>query len=121
MRRVRLSFGTGPILTAWLAETSGEQRWGLQGLTRRLRDDEGMYFSVRSGSTARFSMMSVTFPIDMIFFRSGRVLQIVSSIPPGHPGTWEISDGSGMLEVRGGWAHDYNIMVGDPIFMSNAL
>lgn len=120
MRRVRLSVGTGPILTAWVAETSMERAVGLQ-IVRGLRDDQGMYFLLTPPDPARFSMMSVTFPIDMIFFRSGRVLQIVSSIPPGHPGTWEISDGSGMLEVRGGWAHDYNIMVGDPIFMSNAL
>jgi uncharacterized membrane protein (UPF0127 family) len=83
---------------------------GLQGYPG-LSDDQGMWFPYFDES-ASVHMASVTFPIDVIFFRGDRIAKIVANIQPGTPGIWSLDPCDGVLEMRGGWCSSYGVPLG---------
>lgn len=114
--KVVLALGPTELLCI-VVESPDQQAQGLQGRAYLL-DSEGMYFPMALPGLAEFVMGGVTFPIDIIFFRAGRVAKIVGNIPPGHQGRWSLTDCSGVLEVRGGWARDHVLQLGTPLIAS---
>lgn len=123
MRTARALLG-GHWLSVWVAETLEEQQRGLQGFPP-LRGSEGMYFPREPPGPMRISMMSVAFPIDVLFFRRGRLAKIIRNLEPGDRNVWTYGDWhrgecSGVLELRGGWVRDrgLDVVLESPLLVS---
>jgi uncharacterized membrane protein (UPF0127 family) len=107
----------GNRLECLVSETVTEQAVGLQGVSF-LHDQEGMYFPFYPPRFARFAMGSVSFPIDILFFRGGFLNKVVGLVRPGQLGDWTLANCSGVLEVRGGWTRDHGVELGAPLLGS---
>ena len=100
------------------ADEASRQR-GLSGRDR-LAADAGMLFLLPDDSPA-FWMKDMRFPIDIVWMRDGRVVDVTSDVPP-PPGpdaplpTYSPRrPANRALEVNAGWAERHGVERGDPI------
>lgn len=120
-QRVKLG---AQILNVELATTAQQKAQGLSGRSK-LADNEGMLFDFSNEDTARpmFWMKDMLIDIDIIWIKDYTVVEITNNVPAPEPGTSENylpryqpgQDIDSVLEVRSGWAEQYNIKVGDTI------
>lgn len=108
-------------------EVADTQLLRTKGLSGRdsLASDSGMLFIFPSESKYRFWMKGMKFPLDMIFIKGGKVVDIIKNIPPPIPGQKDsiltvyepIVPIDMLLEVNAGFAGSSNIQVGDNVFL----
>lgn len=101
-----------------LAETPAEQRLGL-GERDSLAWDAGMYFPYERPGLYAFWMRGMRFPIDIIWIRAGRIVDMHVDVPfePGGNGPTvrprEAADA--VLEVPAGYARASGWRIGDRV------
>ena len=97
-----------------VVNTIEEKRKGLQG-TKKLTPGEGMYFPYNPTADVTFHQGSVTYPLDILFIRDNRVIQIESKTKVGSKDTWTCPSCDGVLEVNGGFCETNEVAVGDDL------
>lgn len=108
-----------------VADTPGEQQLGLMQRPA-LPPLRGMWFPASPPRPLRFWMLNTLAPLDLVFVRSGRVLDISAAVPvcPSLPCSsyWADADGNGradfadgVVEIGAGEAARLGIKVGDPV------
>ncbi|MCL5784403.1 MAG: DUF192 domain-containing protein [Patescibacteria group bacterium] len=105
-----------------VADTAEKRSQGLGG-RQSLGQDEGMLFVFPSPGTHAFWMKGLTFPLDFIWIRGGKVIDLTPNVPPPASGQPDSTlpiyqpkqDVDKVLEVNGGTIQRLNIKVGDMI------
>lgn len=104
----------GRILTVKVADTPALRTNGLQGHPEP-DDSTGMLFVWEDEAPRSFALKSVEYPIDVVFIGpDSRVSQIDRLEPDGRLDAMAETDSRYVLELRGGWAGEYGLAVGDP-------
>ena len=116
-------------ITLEVADQPDEQ---LLGLMQRpaLPPLQGMWFPARPSRPMRFWMHNTLAPLDMVFIRDGRVLDIASEVPvcPALPCSsyWADADGNGradfvdgVIEIGAGEALRLGIRPGDAVVIES--
>lgn len=102
-----------------IADTIGKQRQGLSGRAA-LAPDRGMYFPMGMASGHTFWMKDMRFPLDIIWIRAGRIVDISENVPPPVGDTQPVSvrpkePADAVLEVNADFTEKYGIKIGDPV------
>ena len=108
-----------------VARSSEQQRLGLMQRPA-LPPLRGMWFPFSTPQQQRFWMFNTPAPLDMIFVRDGRVLDLVRAVPPCAvqpcPSYAADADGNGradfvdaVIEIGAGEAERLGIGIGDPV------
>ena len=108
-----------------VADQPDEQRLGLMKRPA-LSPLRGMWFPARPARPMRFWMHNTLAPLDMVFVRDGRVLDIAANVPVCRalpcPSYWADADGNGradfvdgVIEIGAGEAQRLNIRSGDAV------
>ena len=101
-----------------VADTPAKREKGL-GERDGLPSDHGMYFPFESAQYWVFWMKGMRFPIDIVWIREGKVVDIAASIPPpkGLPlETYSpIQPADAVLELNAGVAAEIGLEAGDAI------
>lgn len=104
-----------------VADEPAEWSRGLQGYDE-LEPGEGMLFIFDESRERTFAMMSVAFPIDVVFISED---SIVTAIEPLEPGETRLVTSPGpapyVLELPQGWAADEGIGVGSELEVPDTL
>jgi uncharacterized membrane protein (UPF0127 family) len=112
-------------VTADVADDDAERARGLGG-RKRLGRDAGMYF-VLTNAAPTFWMKGMLIPLDMIWIKDGRVVDVSARVPKPRPGTSEANlpiyspsaPADRVLEVNSGWAHRNGVEPGDLVRLSS--
>lgn len=101
------------------ATTSAEQQQGLSG-TKSLPKDQGVLFVFKTADKYPFWMKDMQFPIDIIFIRDKKVVQIISDVPvPKKDQTPQIyqpkAAADQVLEINAGLAKEYQFKTNDTV------
>ncbi len=78
--RVMVSMG-GDLFVARVADTEYKRNRGLSG-TKTLAPDEAMIFLFSEPSRTAFWMVGMKYPIDIVWIRDGRIIDIAARVPP---------------------------------------
>ena len=121
---VRLEVGSA-VVKAEIADDDAERRRGL-GSRDRLARDAGMYFLL-TGDAPRIWMKGMRFPLDLVWIKGGRVVDVTPRVPDQPPGTPESElpvygpsqPANRVLEVNAGWAERNGVRRGDPVRLDN--
>jgi uncharacterized membrane protein (UPF0127 family) len=113
-------------VTADVADDDAERSLGL-GQRKHLGRDAGMYF-VLTNASPTFWMKGMLIPLDMIWIKDGRVVDVSARVPKPRPGTPESelpiyspdSPADRVLEVNSGWAQRNGVERGDRVRLSKA-
>ena len=108
-------------VTADLADDDAERALGLGG-RKRLGRDAGMYFVLPDASPS-FWMKGMLIPLDMIWIKDGRVVDVTADVPNEPRGTPESElptyspqqPANRVLEVNAGWARRHGVRPGDEV------
>ena len=102
-----------------IADEPAEQ---IRGLSRReeLCESCGMLFVFAEASVQRFWMQDMKFPLDMIFIRDGRIVEIAENVPAPVPAealavVQSSQSADQVLEVNAGFAQTAGLGIGDRI------
>ncbi|MEK7546266.1 MAG: DUF192 domain-containing protein [Patescibacteria group bacterium] len=110
----------GRVFTIEIADTVAKRDLGL-GERESLPDDHGMYFPFDAERRWVFWMKGMRFPIDIIWIRDGKVVDIDHSVPP--PKTLPldtfspIEPADAVLEVNAGVAQEIGLEPGDDVVL----
>ena len=118
--RVEVSIGAAAV-DAEVADDNAELARGLGGRDRLARD-AGMYF-VLTNDRPRFWMKGMRFPLDMIWIKDGRVVDVTADVPDEPRGTPDsrlpsyspARTANRVLEVNAGWARRHDVRRGDRV------
>jgi len=107
----------GVVLNIDLATTPAEQQQGLSGRDS-MAPDHGMLFIFQSEDYWSFWMFEMKFPLDMIWFNSGRqAVFFERNLPPCGPTVCQVFTPPGkamyVLEVNAGFIAAHQISLGD--------
>lgn len=106
----------GHHLTVHMARTENELAQGLMGRKDPLLDDEGMLFEFPMRAHLEFWMKNTFIPLDMIFIDGSKVVGVVENCTPMTEDARSVDAlADRLLEVRGGWARDHGVNIGDCI------
>lgn len=105
-------------ITAEHAHTPDQLTKGLSGRLH-LDSNTGMLFTLPQTHVPRFWMKDMNFPLDIIWVREGRIVDISKNVPPPSGGNLPLySPGEptdAVLEVNAGWTETHNINIGDKL------
>ncbi len=107
----------GPvIIDIEIVDTAAKR---IQGLSNRtsLADQSGMLFIFPQPGRHSFWMKDMNFPLDFIWIRSGRVVQISTNVPATQPAVTLTPDSlvDQVLEIPAGFIDKNGIKVGDEV------
>jgi uncharacterized protein len=106
----------GARVRAEVAATDRSRNRGLAGRSK-LGPREGMLFVFDSAGPRDFWMRGVSFPLDMIWIRGGRVVGVTRNARPESETGERLYPSPGLidrvLEVQGGWAAKRSVERGD--------
>lgn len=113
------------MLKVEIADTQSKRSKGLGG-RESLASDEGMLFMFDKPDRYPFWMKGLTFPLDFVWIRGEKVVDITQSVQPPAQGQETSSlpiyqpkeEVNRVLEVNAGTAERLNIKVGDIIFLN---
>jgi uncharacterized membrane protein (UPF0127 family) len=116
----RLEVGSA-VVQAEVADDDAERARGLGGRDR-LAEEAGMYFLL-TGDAPRIWMKGMRFPLDLVWIKSGRVVDVTPRVPDQPPDTPESElpvyspsqPANRVLEVNAGWAERNGVRRGDPV------
>lgn len=105
-----------------IADTKEKRSKGLGGRAS-LAEDEGMLFVFPKSDKYPFWMKGLSFPIDFVWIRGDKVVDILSDVPPPSPGQTDASlpiysskeEVEKVLEVTSGTVQRLNIKVGNSV------
>lgn len=101
-----------------VAQTPQQQALGLMH-RRALPDDRGMLFPFSPPQLVSFWMRNVPVPLDMLFLRDGKVVEIAVNVPPCTTASCPVygpdTPVNQVIELRGGRAAELGIQVGDSL------
>lgn len=108
-------------LNVLVAKTPEHWYTGL-GDRSRLTPFDGMLFVFPVSSRLGFVMRNMRFPLDILWFDKGKVVDIAPNVPL-EPGVTEVNlrvyypriDANIVLEVPAGWAQAHGVVIGDAI------
>ncbi|HEV8601294.1 MAG TPA: DUF192 domain-containing protein [Patescibacteria group bacterium] len=111
----------GKTLTVQVARTEQEQQAGLSGFLS-IDDSHGMLFPINPANSPAFWMKGMKFPIDIIWVRSGKVVNLTAMVEPEpgkpdnqlklyYPGT----EVDAVIELQAGWTARNKVKVGDSL------
>ena len=109
----------GASVTAEVADDVPSRQRGLSGRDR-LAPDAGMLF-LEPNDSPQFWMKGMRFPIDIVWIRNGRVVDVTADVPPPAgdnaplPTYSPERPANRVLEVNAGWAEDHGVERGDPV------
>ena len=114
----------GASVAAEVADDDASRARGLSGRDR-LDPDAGMLF-VLPGDSPSFWMKGMRFPIDIVWIRGARVVDVTADVPP-PAGTNEAlatyspeRPANRALEVNAGWADQHGVERGDRVRVRRA-
>ncbi len=99
-----------------VADTDAKKIKGLQMHTA-LKHDHGLYFPYAGQHDVTFHQGTVPFPLDIMFLREGKILQIESNTKVGGSDRWSCNGCDGVIEVSGGFCAHENVDVGDQMIL----
>jgi uncharacterized protein len=115
----------GTAVRAEIAADEASQRRGLSG-RERLGADEGMLFLLADDSPS-FWMKGMRFPLDIVWIKNGRVVDLTADVPPPRGNGAEAlptyspdRPADRALEVNAGWAARHGIARGDVVMVRRA-
>ncbi len=101
-----------------VADTSGKMEKGL-GLRDSMPADAGMYFSFPSAQYWVFWMKDMRFPIDIVWIRDGKVVDVTAEVPVDKTlplKTYSpIAPADAVLEINAGAAGKAGVKTGDEV------
>lgn len=103
-----------------VADTVAKRELGL-GERDSLAADAGMYFPFDSAQRWVFWMKGMRFPIDIIWIRDGKIVEIEHSVPP--PTTFPLDTygpaepADAVLEINAGQAKEIGLEAGDMVVL----
>lgn len=102
-----------------VADTIGKQTKGLGGRDS-LPEDHGMIFPFSLPDTYSFIMRDMHFPLDIIWIRDGKIIDISHDVPAPKQGGVPFSvmpkqPVNAVLEVNAGWTVKNKINIGDQL------
>lgn len=115
--RQKITLGSSK-LTVEVVDNPVEQARGLSG-RRSLCDNCGMLFVYPKPQVQNFWMKGMAFPLDFVFIRDGRVVEVVENISPLN-GSGNVSrvqsreEADRVLEVNAEYIRKHGVKVGDP-------
>lgn len=100
-----------------VADTIGKQRQGLSG-RKSLDADHGMYFPMGQSARYSFWMKDMNFPLDIIWIREGKIVDISENVPHpigDHPpvSVQPKEPADAVLEVNADFTEKHGIKIGD--------
>lgn len=112
----------GNKLKVEIADTQDKRSKGLGG-REKLASDEGMLFVFPKRDRYPFWMKGLSFPLDFIWIREGKIVDLLRNVQPPAPGQTDallpiyqsIEEVDEVLEVNGGVTERLNIKVGDKL------
>lgn len=110
------------ILKVEMADTQAKRQKGLGG-RETLASDEGMLFVFPDAGKRAFWMKGLSFPLDFIWIKGDKVIDLTPSVPPPVPGQADSAlpiyqsneSVDKVLEVNAGTIQRLNIKVGDAL------
>lgn len=113
---------SGNLLKIEIADTASKRSKGLGGRAG-LGENEGMLFVFEKADKYSFWMKGLNFPLDFIFIRDEKVLEVLPNVQPPSEGQTDVSlpiyrpkeDVNMVLEVNAGVVERLSIKVGDSI------
>ncbi|MFH0936836.1 MAG: DUF192 domain-containing protein [Candidatus Daviesbacteria bacterium] len=107
-----------------VADTASKRSQGLSG-RESMASDSGMLFIFESSKKYQFWMKGMKFPLDMIFIKDGKVVDVLKNVPPPSQGQKDdtlpiyqpVSEIDMMLETSSSFTDTNNIKVGDTVFL----
>lgn len=110
------------ILNVEIADTKEKRAKGLGGRTS-LASDSGMLFTFPETKKHAFWMKGLSFPLDFIWIRGNKIVDITKNVPPVSVGVDDsqipiyipLTDVNMVLEVNGGFVDRSGIKVGDVV------
>jgi len=114
-----LKIGNATVVVE-VATTLAEQAKGLSGRAA-LAPDAGMLFPLENDELAGFWMKGMEFPLDFVYIREGKVVNVKENVQPTlNPTPFFWHEGvDGVLEVNAGWVASNGIQIGDPVSVSS--
>lgn len=111
----------GEKISIELAETQQKRTLGLSG-RESLKENQGMLFVFEQPFKAGFWMKDMLFPLDMVWIRDNRIVDIsTNALPEPGKSDYELTIYSpkteidSVLELNAGWAKQNNLSVGDEV------
>lgn len=107
------------VIKVDVADTVGKQRQGLSG-RKLLAPDRGMYFPMGIASGHTFWMKDMKFPLDIIWIRAGRIVDISENVPYPVGDAQPISvrpkePADAVLEVNADFTEKHGVKIGDNV------
>jgi uncharacterized membrane protein (UPF0127 family) len=112
----------GERFVARIADTVDKRAKGLGG-SDPLGQHEAMIFVFGASESHTFWMKGLTYPLDIIWFNEGKIVDIAPRVPPTNPEDPESSypryaprfDAKYVIEVPSGTADRLKLKIGDPV------
>ena len=109
----------GQIITAEVVQTPKQWRQGLSG-RKSLEDDKGMLFVFPQEGHFSFWMKGMNFPLDILWIKGDRVVEIVENAQPPEGDNIPIYQPSKkadkVLEVKAGFCQRYSVFPGERVY-----
>lgn len=123
MKQVRIN---EVLLNVEVADSAGRRAQGLSG-RESLASDSGMLFVFPESKKYQFWMKGMKFPLDLIFIRNGKVVDLLANVSPPASGQAESSltiyepvvQVDMLLETNAGFIEANRIRIGDIIYRLN--
>ncbi|MGL5873860.1 MAG: DUF192 domain-containing protein [Xenococcaceae cyanobacterium] len=110
----------GETIELEVAQTPQQQALGLM-YRKSLADNRGMLFSFEEARIAQFWMKNCLIPLDMIFLKEGKIVEIVANAPPCQsnpcPVYGPLIPVDGVIELREGRAAQLGLKVRDSVLI----
>lgn len=113
------------VVEVEIADTASKRSKGLSG-RENLASSSGMLFIFNEPKIYQFWMKGMKFPLDLIFIKEGRVVDLLLNVLPPLPNQTDktlpiyqsVIPIDMMLEVNANFVQRYNIKVGDTVFLT---
>jgi uncharacterized protein len=104
-----------PVMVACKVANSDEEKSiGLQN-TDSLEKNKGMYFPYEPGKAVSFHQGTVSYPLDIIFFKNESVVKMEKNTKVGSSDLYSCSHCDGVLEVSAGFCDEMGVKIGDTV------
>lgn len=108
----------GHVFSLYLAQTSEEQSVGLAKYNK-INQNQGMLFLFQKADNYSFWMKDMQFPIDIIFIKDNKVVDIFQKVPVSSNENLPVyttkTKADKVLEINSGLAKKYGIKIGSEI------